>query len=1082
MSIPSPKDFMKKRKPHRFSDSKIVTESKLNRTTLEYHLDTLGQRKQEQDFEEFARKLCQYEICPNLRPQTGSTGGGDSKVDSSTIPVASQIRSAFFQGQDNQSKEDFAFAFSTQKDWSGKIRSDTEEIHKTGRSYAKVFCITSEFARDKTRATLEDELSKKYSFQVVVLDRNWILDKVFANKRQKLAIEELKMGDGLEEKKEAGPLDSQRKKQFDELNSSIAEDVSKSSVTIKTVDECLDAALIAAELDEPRQDVESLFDRAIRFANEHGTSDQQFTALYQRAWTTFFWFEDFNAFLKQYDAIEKLALASNNIFSAERLNNLWGLLSALAGTSNLVSPEMLEEKTKNLFEKLETHKSNKANSSASVHAEAMLCFANLLRKRDDPAEVAKAFRQLKDVMDKASNLIGFPFEITFRLLNEMDDVFNGESAYEELQEHLVEVVTNREGELAAGEILLNRGIQHLKGRRTYKAIDFLGRALRRFYKKESKDQLVHALFTLSFAYEDAGLLWAARGVLLNAASHATSDFWVYSKINTMQLACYKRLRTIEVQLGRIGYALEWHQLHHLLSAQLLKTDEQKSKLLNDDLFFGSLMGLLVIKTLDEQLKILEKLPDTLMQMDLDFAAFGLLYRLGGKDMVPDSFKEKMPPDEVDEFFNSYLSQPAQENLPSAPEYYIGEVVELRSSVLGCEYIIKAPNGSPEIEIGEYVLAALESFLSTTLEMDAASRDSSAYITITRDESLKEEIIYEIQKDGKFGIAITCGSFSPHSLSKEQQEKISSKISEIVLHLIANTVLFKDADVDLLKLFKDEEVNSRAFSFSTPMVTLGNVLGYNPKRSILNWINPEATLYPYTPEKSGKPVKTKEFKKEESEEKSSGTPKRHDEIKNVSVIRQHLWDEAGWGGVLYITIPSRPPVMAFLFKNEEKARAIFKDWRGIFGEKDADETIRISMIRGVSEKNPAWYRAVVTTNLDLTKRPPKNQRLITVSRVHTLTPDATTNLDMFSASFKRFGIYLLAPAIIDGTQPQPRVLFDVGIVKTSFNDREAWEIGPNDLDMAGINDETMPIIPKDKKDAPVLELLKKKDWNNLGRGK
>ena len=71
-------------------------------------------------------------------------------------------------------------------------------------------------------------------------------------------------------------------------------------------------------------------------------------------------------------------------------------------------------------------------------------------------------------MDKASNLIGFPFEITFQLLNEMDDAFNGEKVYEELQEHLVEVVTNREGELAAGEILLNRGMQHLKGGRTYK--------------------------------------------------------------------------------------------------------------------------------------------------------------------------------------------------------------------------------------------------------------------------------------------------------------------------------------------------------------------------------------------------------------------------------------------------------------------------------------------------------------------------------------------------------------------------------------------------------------------------------------
>ena len=93
-----------------------------------------------------------------------------------------------------------------------------------------------------------------------------------------------------------------------------------------------------------------------------------------------FWFEDFDVFLKLYDVVEKLALVSNNIFSAERLNNLWGLLVALAGTSNLVPPKVLEEKTKNIFEKLETHKNNEANSSASVHAEAMLFFANLLQK------------------------------------------------------------------------------------------------------------------------------------------------------------------------------------------------------------------------------------------------------------------------------------------------------------------------------------------------------------------------------------------------------------------------------------------------------------------------------------------------------------------------------------------------------------------------------------------------------------------------------------------------------------------------------------------------------------------------------
>jgi hypothetical protein len=1073
MSIPSPKDFMKKRKPYRFSDSKIVTESKLNRTILEYQLDTLGSRKQEQDFEEFARKLCQYEICPNLRPQTGSTGGGDSKVDSATIPVASQIRLSFFQGQDNQNKEEFAFAFSTQKDWSGKVRSDTEEIHKTGRTYAKVFCVTSKSARDKTRATLEDELSKKYSFQVVILDRNWILDKVFVNKRQKLAIEKLKLGDGLEEKKEVGPLDYQRKKQFDELNTSIVEDVSKNHVTIKTVDNSLDVALLAAELEEPRQDVEGLFERAIRFAKEHGTDDQYFTALYQRTWTTFFWFEDFANFLKLYNEVENLALASKNIFSAERLNNLWGLLSTLALTSDLVSDELLKEKTKSLQNKLNSHKNNEANLSASVHAEAMLCFTNLLQHRGDPTEVAKTFRQLKDVIDKASNLIGFPFEITFQLLNEMDDVFSGESAYEELQEHLVEVVTEREGDLSAGELFLNRGIQHLKGKRIYKAIDFLGRALRRFYKKESKDQLVHALFFLSIAYEDAGLLWATRGVLLNAASHATSDFWLYSKINTMQLSCYKRLKTIELLLGRIGYALEWHQLHLILASQLIKTDGERNKLLEKSLYFGSLMGLLLIKTPDKELKMLEKLPDTLMEMDLDFTAFSLIYRLGGKDLLPPSFLDKMKSEEVEDFFNSYLAQPAQESLPDVPAYYVEDTVELKSRILGCEYIVKVPNSSPEIEIGEYILAALESFLSTAIDMKAASRDSSVIVTISRDSAQGEELKYEIKKDGKFGIAITCGSFNPHSLLKESQEKISKSISEIVLQLVGNTIIFNDSETDLLKLFKDEEVSSRAFNFSTPMVTLGNVLGYNPKRSITEWIKPKAKSYLYIPEKSGRPVKNKEFKKEDTA-KSSDIPIRHDEIKNVSIIRQHLWDKAGWSGVLYITVPARLPVMAFLFKNEEKARAIFKDWKETFGDEDKDETIRISMVRGVSEKDPAWYRAVVTTNIDLATKNPKHNRIITVSRIHTLTPDTTVNLDRFSESFKKFGIYLLAPAIIDDTKSYPRVLTDIGIVKRNFNDRQAWEIGPNDLDISSINDETKPIIPKDIKNAPLLELFKQKD--------
>ena len=1070
----SPKEFMKQRKPWRFSDSKIVTESRLNRTLLEYHLDSLGSRKQEQDFEEFARKLSQFEICPNLRLQTGSTGGGDSKADSETIPVSSQIQLAYFQGEDNQSKEKFAFAFSTNKDWSGKVKHDVDEISKTGNGYTKIYCITSKFARDKTRSELEKELSVKYNLAVIILDKSWILDRVFENRREKLAIEELHLGEGLEEKKDVGPLDFQKRKQFEELGSSIEDDVSKSEITIKTVDACLDMAVLAAELDDPRKYIEGLFDRALRFAKEYGTEDQYFSALYKKTWTAFFWFEDFEYFIRHYDEIEKLALASSNIFISERLNNLWTLLFTLSQTSDLVAKEKLVQKTSSLENKLTEIKNNDANKSASVQAEAMLCFMKLTLHGDKKEEVNTAFVNLKAILDEADHLIGFPFQTIYQLLNELDDIFSGQEAYEELQEHLIGIVTKGDGDISAGGILLNRGIQHLKAKRVYKAIDFLGRALRRFYKKESKDDLVYALYFLSFAYEEAGLLWAARGVLINAASYATSDFWVYSKINTMQLACYERLKMIETMLGRIGYALEWHHLHNILAQQLIKSDEKRSEFVKENFRFGTIVGLLIIKTPDQELKFLEKLPDTLYEMELDVAAYGLIYRLGGAKLLPKSFFENIEPIErTAHFFNLWLTQPAQESLPAKPEYFISDTVELKSKILGCDYKICSPNSSPEIEVGEYILSALESFLSTSMDMQAVSSDSLAIVTIKRNETLATEVKFEKKKDGKIHIAVECGPFNPHSISRESQDKISTIVSDIVLHLIGNTIVFKNLKVDLLKLFKDEEVSSRAFSFSGPLITLGNVLGYTPKRSISQWIVENQKRYPFDPQNSGKPiVESEPIKKSTSNKKNEDSFVRHDDITNVSVIRQHLWDRAGWGGIFYMVIPNRPPVMGFLFKNEEMARAIFKDWQDTFGREDKEEVIRISMIRGISNKNPTWYRAVVSTNLDKKKISPVD-RIINVSRLHTLTPDSTLNLDRFVESYKFFGGYLMAPAITDEGQTQPKLLYELGIVKRSFVEKEAWEIGLNDLDVAAITEDTVPVIPKGVTNPPVEDVLKQR---------
>src|SRR5258708_39706091 len=91
----SPRDFLRARRPSSFSDSSVETRPRLVGAFLEYFTSKLTSRSQESDFETFARRLCEREVCPNLLPHTGPTGGGDSKVDSETYPVNLDIDAAW---------------------------------------------------------------------------------------------------------------------------------------------------------------------------------------------------------------------------------------------------------------------------------------------------------------------------------------------------------------------------------------------------------------------------------------------------------------------------------------------------------------------------------------------------------------------------------------------------------------------------------------------------------------------------------------------------------------------------------------------------------------------------------------------------------------------------------------------------------------------------------------------------------------------------------------------------------------------------------------------------------------------------
>ena len=154
-------EFYKKMHPEQFSDSLLVKKGNLDRDMFDYYLESLTSKNLEKTFEEFCRKLAESEVCPNLLPQTGPTGGGDSKVDSETYPVSKKISDRWYFGN-TAASERWAFAISAKKDWKSKVKSDVVKIvsvnQHEGRGYTKIFFMSNQYVPDKKRAQVEDEL------------------------------------------------------------------------------------------------------------------------------------------------------------------------------------------------------------------------------------------------------------------------------------------------------------------------------------------------------------------------------------------------------------------------------------------------------------------------------------------------------------------------------------------------------------------------------------------------------------------------------------------------------------------------------------------------------------------------------------------------------------------------------------------------------------------------------------------------------------------------------------------------------------------------------------------------------------
>lgn len=1085
-----PTEFMRARHPELFPDTEIVHEPRLGREVFEYQLETLTTRKQEAEFENFCRRLCEREICPNLIPQTGPTGGGDGKVDTETYPVADELSLRWYEGSGTQaSNERWAFAFSAKQDWRSKASSDTQKIAMTKRGYKLIYFVTNQPVKAKTRTEVEKELTKRVRIPVRILDRTWILKCVFENDRLQLAIETL----GLTEYDRAtrripGPRDVEREAQLDELERQISDPARYRGVEYQLGEDCLRAALLSRGLGRPRAEVDGKLARAERIAERVGHPQQQLRIAYNKAWTAYWWFEDFQEFTRVYDKVEELAISSNQATDLELLTNLWTALSASVKAGHLdLGVSKVEQRTVTLKRALERLADDSARPNNALWARTNRLLMDLQEAIPNRKQLEVVLKEFKVILAKSKGLVAYPVDTVSRIVRELRTLIGDSSECDELIEDVTRITQQRVSEGEAGRVLSEHGFQKLRYGKMYDAVRLLGRAQQKLAMHECRPDLIAALFGCGIAYQSAGLLWAARSNVLAAANQALADFTEYGRVVPQALTCLQKLVWLELQLGRVPCILQWIEAASVVAGHLAMDEKSKEEYLEEREAQDSALAILLLKAELSDLKSAEFLPDILDKLGLTYSWFALLFALGHEDYLRSegAIPETETQEATRQLFLQWLNQPISKDLAQRPEFLAAGRVELHSCVLGCDIVADSENRLESFSLSEWILAALEALLSTSLEGDVMPYTTEFRINLCASEAASDPRP-EYEFDDATQTLTIRHSLNVRPANRAQGD--SKWFGRLVLEIVCRIAAIRDLESYARKVFGAEDGLSRAFNFSDPAIPVENLLGVAPKVRLPDW-EAWSDGKRYSLRRSSRwndGLATEESKQSDLRglKLGEGPPPpelldwsraTHRDQRVFSLINIALWDRAGWRALVYLLDPEldRPPLLALGFTDPETARSIFKGWLGKLGRVDIDDRLRLSIVTGVDKRHPHSYKAVIGMNPKFPSEDFAGRRLVLVSRICQMDPPDSKNLDGFLGRFKRVGRYFLLPASWPQDTEQPEVFFDLAIGKRELRVCPAWQLSENDPDAIAIEPDDDPIVPDDVKDAPVLRVLRKR---------
>ena len=1068
-------EFYKKIHPEQFSDSVLVKKGNLDRDMLDYYLESLTSKNLEKTFEEFCRKLAESELCPNLLPQTGPTGGGDSKVDSETYPVAKELSDLWYYGNAAAS-ERWAFAISAKRDWKPKVKSDVNKIvlanQKEYRGYTKIFFMSNQYIPDKKRAQTEDELRNQHGLDIRILDRSWMLDKIFSTQRNiDMTISVFGFSDSFRDEVKTGYQDFRRMQEFEENEQKLASAKTKQSEAVALAQRNV---IIARELEYPLHRILGLIDRSIRLSEEKGSVVDHADAIYDAAWTMYWWYEDSIRYYGFYKDYEKLATGNKNVHLFINLITLWINLFSLSQRNKALN---IDDHIQILKDEYSYYTSDPSKPNTTIEARSAFQLIRFFLG-DDPDIIVDDIIQ---ILEQSSGHLDLDIHSLCRAIQEIP-VFENTKRFVEMFERSVDIMSEQKKNIEAANLLENRG-RKVKDEQPYDALVYFSRTLSKLYNEESKNSLSFVILEMADIFQRIGLLWAARNFYLYDFILCLNQYFKYGVVSPVLFMSAFSLKNIELRLGDVLYAIVFHRFS-LIAENIYPGELRSNNDVQDN--FDYVLALQLLRTPYETAKRLGQFPSFLDEQGLHFSSIAMKYELGHYD--DEMLSELGGNTEVfDDVIGKWKDQPTLKQIVNIPWYGVEDTCSLQSRVLGCSIHVNFsyPYNHGEFELAATILATIESFLGPGVPNKLVSLHGIIEINLCYDKVAQELVQLLRSAEKPSSIDVIFRDYDPQNIVREQES-----FSEFTNHLFAEiiSIMFPIPSewAKIEKMIKNDAAFVRSGVFANSlffgMESLGKDAFHYPALvhdyPCLDMIRNQNS--PITSVPKQKYAETPKSPKDivfDSPPYSDFSQISNADIYTSPIINNQMWNQAHWKGVMFMAYREHyiPPILSFIFETDN-GKAIWKDWRKLIGEVDVHKQLEIRIIKGIDRKHPHWYRVAIGSNGFSNKNGEDACIISLPARLHTMQPSSNDNLRMFENELAKHNYFFLCPAYMPDRAREPSVYTELGIKmrRDSIIICDASDVLANDhLSVCAILPSDDPIIPKGKENAPITDILRRK---------